>query len=335
MSASAAAPDISVVIPVYNEELVLPRLFERLYPALEALRRSYEVVFIDDGSRDASVALLHRQFLHRPEVTRVVVLKSNFGQHAAILAGFAHTRGHFVITLDADLQNPPEEIHKLVAKLDEGYDYVGSIRRQRRDRLWRHVLSRLMNRLREKITRIHMTDQGCMLRGYDRAIIDVLRASQEVTTYIPALAFLYAGRPTEVMVEHEERELGQSKYSLFRLIQLNFDLMTGFSTAPLRIFSLGGIVISCGSLFFVLYLAIRRLMIGPEAEGVFTLFAIAYFLIGITLFGIGLMGEYMGRIYHQTLARPRYLVRTVLEHPSAATGLTPAGVNPDREPAPR
>ncbi|MBF0154270.1 MAG: glycosyltransferase [Magnetococcales bacterium] len=329
MNASAATPDISIVVPVYNEELVLPHLFARLYPALEALQRTYEVVFIDDGSRDASAILLHRQHGRLPEVTRVVLLKNNFGQHAAILAGFAHARGRYIITLDADLQNPPEEIHKLVAKLDAGYDYVGTIRRQRRDRLWRHVLSRLMNRLREKITRIHMTDQGCMLRGYDRAIVDVLRESHEVTTYIPALAYLYAARPTEVVVEHEERSMGQSKYSLFRLIQLNFDLMTGFSTAPLRIFSLVGIAISCVSFLFVLYLTIRRLMIGPEAEGVFTLFAIAYLLIGITLFGIGLMGEYMGRIYHQTLARPRYLVRTVLEKDSSPPSDKPkSGADP-------
>ncbi|MBF0424721.1 MAG: glycosyltransferase [Magnetococcales bacterium] len=310
-STQATMPDLSVVIPVFNEEQVLPRLFDRLYPALAALKRSHEVVFVDDGSRDASAALLYRQFEQSPAVTRVVILQNNFGQHAAILAGFAHARGRFVITLDADLQNPPEEIHKLLAKLDEGYDYVGTIRRKRRDRLWRHLLSRLMNRLREKITRIRMSDQGCMLRGYDQAIIRVLRDSHEATTYIPALAALYANRPTEIVVEHEERASGASKYSLLRLIQLNFDLMTGFSTTPLRIFSLAGIAISCVSLLFVLYLAVRRLMIGPEAEGVFTLFAIAYFLIGITLFGIGLMGEYMGRIYHQTLARPRYLVRTL------------------------
>ncbi|MBF0135135.1 MAG: glycosyltransferase [Magnetococcus sp. DMHC-1] len=320
---SEKTPDISIVIPVYNEEDVLPHLFRRLYPVLDGMHRPYEVVFVDDGSRDASPILLHQQFRQLPEVTRVVMLKNNFGQHAAILAGFAHAHGRYVITLDADLQNPPEEIPKLVSKLDEGYDYVGTIRRQRRDRLWRHVLSRLMNRLRERVTRIHMTDQGCMLRGYDQAIIHILRESHEVTTYIPALAFLYAAKPTEVVVEHEERQSGQSKYSLFRLIQLNFDLMTGFSTAPLRIFSLVGITISCASFLFVLYLTIRRLMIGPEAEGVFTLFAIAYFLIGIILFGIGLMGEYMGRVYQQTLARPRFLIRTVLEKKSAAESPAP------------
>lgn len=305
-------PWVSVVIPVFNEESVLPRLFERIYPVLDQLGRTYELIFVDDGSRDRSAAILRQQYQARPEVTRVVYLRANAGQHAALLAGFEHSGGALVITLDADLQNPPEEIPKLLAEHAQGHDYVGSIRRVRRDSRWRHWASRATNRIRERITNIRMTDQGCMLRGYDRAIVEAILASRETTTFIPALAYLYAGNPTEIIVEHEERAAGHSKYPLYKLIHLNFDLMTGFSIAPLQFFSVVGIGVSLASFLFVLYLGLRRLVIGPEVEGVFTLFAILFFLIGVILFGIGLLGEYVGRIYVQARGRPRYLVRSVL-----------------------
>jgi len=305
-------PDVSVVIPVYNEEQGLPQLFERLYPALDALGRPYEVVFVDDGSTDRSVAELREQFQRRPEVTRVVVLARNAGQHMAILAAFAQTRGRYVITLDADLQNPPEEIARLVAAMDEGADYVGTIRVSRQDRLWRRAASRLMNRLREGTTSIRITDQGCMLRGYHRSVIDALNRCTEASTYVPALAYTFARRPVEIEVSHAERTVGQSKYSLLHLIRLNFDLMTGFSVAPLQFFSMTGIVIALLSLAFVVYLAIRRIIVGPEAQGLFTLFGIAFFLIGVALIGLGVVGEYVGRIYEQVRQRPRYTVAAVL-----------------------
>ena len=305
--------EVSVVIPVYNEAAVLPALFARLYTALDKLNRSYEIIFIDDGSHDKSRALLRQQFQLRPEVTRVIFLKMNAGQHMALIAGFEHARGQRVVTLDSDLQNPPEEIGNLLAKMDEGFDYVGSIRRTRNDSLWRHVASRLMNRVRERITHIHITDQGCMLRAYDRDIIQAMLSSREVTTFIPALAFVYAANPTEIIVEHEERAAGESKYSLYSLTRLNFDLITSFSIVPLQMFSLIGIVVSIISFLFVLYLVLRRLMVGPEVEGVFTLFAIAFFVMGLLLFGIGLLGEYLGRLYLQVRERPRYLVHSVLE----------------------
>jgi undecaprenyl-phosphate 4-deoxy-4-formamido-L-arabinose transferase len=306
-------PEVSVIIPVYNEEAGLQVLFDRLYPALDKLGTSYEIVFVNDGSKDRSAAILREQFQKRPDVTRVILFGANFGQHMAIMAGFEHCRGSRIVTLDADLQNPPEEIARLLAKMDEGHDYVGSIRKQRSDSWWRHVASRAMNRLREKITRIKMTDQGCMLRAYNRHIVDAINACKEVSTFIPALAYTFAQRPAEVVVEHEERAAGESKYSLYSLIRLNFDLMTGFSLVPLQWFSMVGIAVSIFSAFFVVFLAIRRLIIGPEAEGLFTLFAIAFFLIGVTLFGIGLLGEYIGRIYQQVRHRPRYLVDAVLE----------------------
>jgi undecaprenyl-phosphate 4-deoxy-4-formamido-L-arabinose transferase len=312
--------EVSVIIPVYNEEAVFPALCARLYPALDKLGRSYEIIFVDDGSRDKSPALLRQQFQQRPDVTRVVYLKVNAGQHTALIAGFEHARGRRVVTLDSDLQNPPEEIGNLLAKMDEGYDYVGSIRRQRRDSAWRHYASRLMNHVRERITRIHMTDQGCMLRAYDRDIVRAILSSRETTTFIPALAYVYAAKPTEIVVEHEERAAGESKYSLYKLTRLNFDLVTSFSIVPLQMFSLAGIAISLVSFLFVIYLALRRLLLGPEVEGVFTLFAIAFFVMGLLLFGIGLLGEYLGRIYLQVRERPRYLVGAVLEQAVANDG---------------
>ena len=313
-------PEVSIVIPVYNEEDGLQALFDRLYPALDALKRSYEVIFINDGSKDRSPAILREQFQKRPEVTRVVLFNGNFGQHKAILAGFAYSRGQRIITLDADLQNPPEDIANLLAKMDEGYDYVGSIRRQRNDSAWRHLASRAMNHLRERITRIKMTDQGCMMRAYDRRIIDAINQCSEMNTFIPALAFTFAQRPTEIIVGHEERAAGESKYSLYSLIRLNFDLMTGFSVVPLQMFSMLGMLVAIGSGTLVLYLAGRRIFLGPEEGGLFTLFAIAFFLIGIALFGIGLLGEYVGRIYQEVRNRPRYLVQAVLEQQDSSNG---------------
>lgn len=305
--------DLSVVIPVYNEQDVLPALFDRLYPALDALGVRYEIVFVNDGSRDKSPAMLAAQFDLRPDVTRVVLFNGNFGQHRAILAGFEYSRGDRVVTLDADLQNPPEDIKLLLAEMDKGHDYVGSIRRQRNDSLWRHLASRAMNHLREKLTRIKMTDQGCMMRAYSRRIIDTINQCNELHTFIPALAYQFAQNPTEVTVGHEERFAGESKYSLYSLIRLNFDLMTGFSIVPLQLFSLLGMLVSAGSGVLVVYLVLRRFIVGPEVGGLFTLFAIAFLLIGIALFGIGLLGEYIGRIYQEVRDRPRYVIGAVLE----------------------
>ncbi|MBZ0105558.1 MAG: glycosyltransferase [Sulfuricella denitrificans] len=306
-------PDVSVIIPVYNEEEGLQALFDRLYPALDKLETNYEIIFINDGSRDRSAAILGEQFRLRPDVTRVILFNGNFGQHKAIMAGFEHSRGKKIVTLDADLQNPPEDIGNLLAKMDEGYDYVGSIRRQRSDSAWRHVASRAMNQLRERITHIKMTDQGCMLRAYSRDIIDTINQCNEVNTFIPALAYSFARNPTEIVVGHEERAAGESKYSIYSLIRLNFDLMTGFSLVPLQMFSMAGIVVSLLSALFFILLVVRRLWIGPEAEGLFTLFALVFFLIGIALFGIGLLGEYVGRIYQEVRHRPRYLIQAILE----------------------
>ncbi len=311
----AAAPELSVVIPVYNEEAVLPALFARLYPALDALGSSYEVIFVNDGSLDRSAALLREQFQKRPDVTRVILFNGNFGQHMAILAGFEHVRGSRIVTLDADLQNPPEEIAKLLAKMDEGHDYVGSIRRMRRDVAWRRWASKAMNRMRERITHIHMTDQGCMLRAYDRSIIDAIRSSREVSTYIPALAYSFSHRPTEVEVEHEERQAGESKYSMYKLIRLNFDIVTGFSVLPLQLFSFFGIFVSLASVGVYVAVIAKRLVMG-EGDGLWVIWdrdILQFFLTGVVLFGLGLIGEYVGRIYQQVRERPRFIIQAILE----------------------
>jgi undecaprenyl-phosphate 4-deoxy-4-formamido-L-arabinose transferase len=310
------APELSVVIPVYNEEAALPALFTRLYPALDALGRSYEVVLVDDGSRDRSPALLHDQFDRRPEVTRVVYLLTNFGQHMAVLAGFERARGDVVVTMDADLQNPPEEIGRLLERMDEGYDYVGSYRSERRDSAFRRVASRAINRLRERLTRIRMTDHGCMLRAYSRSIVETINRSSEVNTFVPALAYLYARKPTEIEVRHEERAAGASQYSLGRLIKLNFDLITGFSVRPLQIFSAVGMTVSIGSVVLYVAVLLYYLLHSGFREALAHLWdrdVLEFFLIGMALFGIGLVGEYIVRIYEQVRARPRYLVAAVLE----------------------
>jgi undecaprenyl-phosphate 4-deoxy-4-formamido-L-arabinose transferase len=310
-----SGPRVSVVIPVYNEEDVLAALFARLYPALDALGSTYEVVFVNDGSQDRSVALLREQFQKRPDVTRVILFNGNFGQHMAIMAGFEHCRGERIVTLDADLQNPPEEIAKLLAAMDEGHDYVGSIRRLRRDAAWRRVASKAMNRMRERITHIRMTDQGCMLRAYSRAIVDAIRASREVSTYIPALAYSFAQNPTEVEVEHEERQAGESKYSLYSLVRLNFDLVTGFSVLPLQAFSIFGILVSLVSLVVYVVVFVQRIVAGGF-ESLWVIWdrdILQFFLIGVVLFGLGLIGEYVGRIYQQVRERPRYLIQAILE----------------------
>jgi len=317
LATQACNPILCVVIPVYNEEDGLQALIDRLYPALDVMASkrniAYEVVFVNDGSKDRSAGILAKQVELRPDVTRAVLFQSNFGQHMAIMAGFEYSYGEYIITLDADLQNPPEEIDALVHELLKGHDYVGTIRADRRDSFFRKFASRAMNHVREKITRITMTDQGCMLRGYSRRIVDLVRQCDESNTFIPALAYTFASNPTEITVKHEERFAGESKYSLYQLIRLNFDLVTGFSVMPLQIFSILGMLLAmaAGSLF--IYLLVRRFVLGAEVEGVFTLFALTFFLIGVMLFGLGLLGEYIGRIYQQVRERPRYVVQTILE----------------------
>ncbi len=306
-------PTLSIVIPVYNEEANLDTLFRRLTAVLDAQSRPYEILFTNDGSRDRSREILAGFFAARPTQVRVIDFNANYGQHQAIMAAFERVRGDVIVTLDADLQNPPEEIPKLLAAIDAGHDVVGGYRAQRQDNFFRRYASRVLNGIREKTTRIRMRDQGCMLRAYRRDIVDVIAATHESSTFIPALAMSFASNPTEVEVAHAPRLAGASKYRIYDLVRLNFDLMTGFTLVPLQMFTMAGMFISVLSLFFVIFLFIRRLIVGPEAEGLFTLFAILFFLAGIIIFGMGVIGEYVGRIHQQVRQRPNYLIRAVLE----------------------
>jgi undecaprenyl-phosphate 4-deoxy-4-formamido-L-arabinose transferase len=309
----APAVYLSVVIPVYNEEPNLPTLFARLYPVLDGLGRSYEIIFTNDGSADRSFELLRAQHSARPDVTRVIEFNANYGQHMAVMAAFERVRGEVIVTLDADLQDPPEEIPKLLALIDAGSDYVGGVRLNRRDSIFRTVASKMINFVRSRTTNIEMTDQGCMLRAYRRAVVDAVVASGAINTFIPALAYSYAGRPAEVGVRNEERHAGVSHYSFYKLVRLNFDLITGFSLVPLQYFTLFAMACAAGSLLLVLVLAYRRLFLGAEAEGIFTLFGIVFFLLSVAMVGIGLIGEYVGRTYQVVRARQRYHVREILE----------------------
>jgi undecaprenyl-phosphate 4-deoxy-4-formamido-L-arabinose transferase len=310
----STAPDLSVVIPVFNEEPNLALLFSRLYPVLDGLGRRYEVIFTNDGSSDHSLELLRKQHSARPDVTRVIDFNANYGQHMAIMAAFDRVRGQVIVTLDADLQNPPEEIPKLLALIDLGHDYVGGFRVERQDSLFRTMASRLINVVRRRTTSIEMTDQGCMLRAYRRQIIDAIVQSGANNTFIPALAYSFSGNPTEVGVRHEERHAGVSNYSLYKLIRLNFDLITGFSLAPLQLFTMIAMACAAGSFVLVVVLAWRRFVwIGPEEGGLFTLFGILFFLISVTMVGIGLIGEYVGRTYQVVRSRQRYFIREILE----------------------
>lgn len=311
---SRTHPYLSIVIPVFNEEKNLETLYQRLTTVLDTIGKTYEIILINDGSRDQSSKLLRELHFRRPTQIRVIEFNGNFGQHMAIMAGFERVRGEIIITLDADLQNPPEEIPKLIAAMEEGHDVVNSFRENRQDSWWRRNVSRMHNKIRAlMMPKIKMQDEGCMLRAYHRSIVDLMAQTGEATTFIPALALSYASNPTEVGVAHEARFAGESNYSFYKLIRYNFDLVTGFSLVPLQFFTLLGMLISLGSFLFVIFLGIRRLMIGPEVEGVFTLFAILFFLIGIVLLGLGVVGEYIGRIYQEVRKRPRFVIRNIFE----------------------
>jgi len=302
-----------VVIPVFNEEDNLAALIGRLQPVLRSLGRPYEIVMIDDGSRDGSLAILKDLVRENPEL-RVVELTRNYGQHAAIMAGFSIVRGDIVVTLDADLQNPPEEIPRLVAEMENGgYDVVGTIRRRRRDSAFRLGASRLINIVARRITGVHMTDWGCMLRAYRRPVVERMRECHEHATFIPALATVFAKRLTEIEVAHEERHGGKSNYPLRKLINLQFDLVASFSDFPMKMLMYGGILMSVLGVCFGVFLAVARLVYGAlwAAQGVFTLFAVLFIFVGLQFFALGVIGEYIGRIYREVRRRPEYVIEHI------------------------
>ena len=303
---------ISLVIPVYNEEKNLHALMERIRPVMQNMGKPYEIILIDDGSRDDSLSIL-KSFSTQPEV-KVVELVRNYGQHAAILAGFSIVRGDITITLDADLQNPPEEIPKLVKAMEEGgYDVVGTIRKSRKDSLFRIIPSKIINIITRRITKVKMTDWGCMLRAYRRPVVERMIACHEHATFIPALATFFGKRVTEIEVAHEERYGGKTNYPLRKLINLQFDLISSFSDLPMKLLMYGGIGMAFGGVCFGILLAVARLLYGAlwAAQGVFTLFAILFVFVGLQFFALGIIGEYIGRIYREVRKRPEYVIEKV------------------------
>ena len=303
---------ISLVIPVYNEEANLPRLIERLRSVMKTTGRSYEIIFVDDGSRDNSLPVL-KSFLIYPEV-KVVELTRNYGQHAAVFSGFSIVQGQIVITLDADLQNPPEEIPNLIRVMEEGdYDVVGTIRKERKDSFLRTFPSRIINAVTRKMTKVNMSDWGCMLRAYRRNVVERMVNCHEHSTFIPALATYFSKRVTEIEVGHQERHAGESHYSLRKLINLQFDLVSSFSDFPLKLIMYSGIGMAFLGVSFGAFLAIARLVYGASwaAQGVFTLFAVLFAFVGLQFFALGVMGEYIGRIYREVRKRPEYMIERI------------------------
>lgn len=317
MMATLNSPELSVVVPMYNEEPNVDELCSRLVAVLEKLGRTFEIVVVNDGSKDHTLEALLKWFKKYPDYFRILDFNSNFGHHNALWAGFEHVRGEIIFTMDADLQNPPEELPKLLEKIDEGYDYVGSWRLgKRQDAKWRDWASKLDNKLRAKVSDICMRDQGCMLRAYRRSIVDAVVRCGDYTAFIPALAYKFASRYTEVGMKHAPRFKGETKYGLYYLLRTHFDLMTGFSLVPLQWFTLISLGLSVASLLWMLYLLGRRLWSGPEADGIFTLFAILFFMISVAMVGIGLIGEYVGRMFQILQNRPRYILKNLYESAS-------------------
>ena len=302
---------ISVVIPVYNEAANLPTLWTRLDTVMSRLARPWEVVFVDDGSADDSLRMLST-FTSASGRVRVVELARNFGQHSAILAGFKQSKGDIVVTLDADLQNPPEEIPRLIEAIDAGNDVVGGWREERQDLAFRKIASRLHNKLTSAIVGVPMHDYGCMLRAYRRHIVDTVVECDEKAAFVPALANSFAKRVAEIPVGHAERAAGDSKYNMIRLATLSLNLITGFSMIPIQALSLVGFGIFFLDALLVLLLVGHRLIYGPQEEGaVWLLFAILFVFVGFVFVALGLIGEYVGRIYLEVRRRPTYIVRAV------------------------
>jgi undecaprenyl-phosphate 4-deoxy-4-formamido-L-arabinose transferase len=306
---------LSIVIPVYNEQESLHALSNRLMPVLEKLKKSFEVIYTNDGSKDNSLAILKELQKKYPKHVRVIDFSGNYGQHMAIMAAFAESRGEVVINLDADLQNPPEEIPKLLEKVEAGHDVVGSYRLERKDHAWRHWGSRFANKVRGAITDAQMSDQGCMFRAYTKPIVRQMVEGGENSTFIPVLAWRLAENPCEVGLRHDERSQGDSKYGIYELLRVAIDLATNFSLIPIHFFTFFGMIISGCSFLLVIYMFARRIFVGPEAEGVFTLLAIIIFLISVAIMGIGIIGEYVGRTY-QAICKRRYSIRQIIQDKS-------------------
>lgn len=306
---------VSVVVPVYNEEGCLQELIDRTLAALDSTGKKFEFILIDDGSRDSSAEIITRASEKRPDQVIGIILNRNYGQHSAIMAGFSQVRGDLIITLDADLQNPPEEIPNLIAAAEAGNDVVGTVRQHRRDTFFRRYASKMVNCAARAATGVHMNDYGCMLRAYRRNIVDAMLLCNEHSTFIPVLGNSFARNACEIPVAHAARKVGDSKYSLWKLINLQFNMLTCMTTLPLRLLTYFGLLAGFSGFVLSLYIIIRRLL--PNGDewanmGEFILFAILFIFIGIQMVGIGIIGEYIGRIYTDVRRRPQYFIEKIV-----------------------
>ncbi|NJO84510.1 MAG: glycosyltransferase family 2 protein [Blastochloris sp.] len=321
--AATPAPYLSVVIPVMNEEESLPRLYERLTDALEVIGCSYELIMIDDGSRDRSFAIM-RELAQQDARLRVVRFRRNFGQTAAFSAGFDRARGEVVVTIDADLQNDPADIGKLLAKMEEGYDVVSGWRERRQDPfLNRRLPSMLANGLISRVTGVQLHDYGCSLKAYRTEVLRGIRLYGELHRFIPAIASWQGVAVAEMPVNHAARQFGKSKYGIGRTTRVLLDLLTvrfllSYSTRPMQIFGLLGLISILGGIIPALYLTILKLINWQTAIGdrPLLLLSVLMIVLGVQFLTLGLIGELIVRVYYESQSRPIYAVREEVNQPS-------------------
>ena len=307
-------PELSLVIPVYNEEANLNELIRRCLVACDSIDISYEIILVDDGSSDSSARMIRDAAEKYNGKIVGVFLTTNFGQHAAVTAGLKTALGKYVITLDADLQNPPEEIPKLVSKLREGYDVVGTIRENRKDTFFLFCASKMVNFMVRKLCNGKtMTDYGCMLRGYSRNVVNAILDCPEHGKFIPMLAMSYARRTIEIHVKHADRTAGESKYNIWKLIALQYDLLTGTSIFPLRMLTYIGTLLAIFGILFGIFIFVMTRIRGDEWSqyGVFTLFSLVFLFMGGQFVAMGLLGEYIGKIHMNTRGRPQFFIESI------------------------
>jgi len=310
--------DLSIVVPLYNEEANLALLVEQLQASLRPLGRSFEIVLVDDGSRDGSPAVLAELSGAVPELV-AVLLRRNYGQTAAMAAGFDASSGAVIVTLDGDLQNDPADIPLLLQQIDQGYDLVSGWRHQRQDAAVSRLLpSRLANRLIARVTGVRLHDYGCSLKAYRREVVDDLNLYGELHRFLPALAFIEGARISEVKVNHHPRRFGESKYGLDRTFRVLMDLLTvwfmkRFLTRPMHVFGFGGLAAMGVGLLIGLWLVGEKLLLGNDiGDRPLLLMALLSFLTGVQLFCFGLLAELQMRTYHESQGRPIYRVRATL-----------------------
>jgi glycosyltransferase involved in cell wall biosynthesis len=310
---------LSLIIPLYNEEDNLTPLMDSIYSALDPLKQDWEVIFVDDGSRDRSLDILRSLVEKDSQHIRVVVFRRNFGQTAAITAGIDHSQGETIVLLDADMQNDPADIPMLLAKLDEGYDLVSGWRKDRKDNtLTRTIPSNLANGLISWVTGVHLHDYGCTLKAYRREALEGFRLYGDMHRFIPVFAHSVGARITEIPVHHHARKYGKTKYGLSRTLKVILDLVTvkfllDYSHKPIRLFGGAGMTLISGSALLLLYLFIRRTLEGTPVLGspLFQL-GIMFFILGFQSILMGLIAELLARTYHESQSKPTYTIRMIL-----------------------